>query len=106
MVMLSDMDACRRPKNTAEAMAWDAMVEGGMVPQRRGYPDFWTMVDGQLVMVEVKPSPTVSLKLHQLAFMDIVGGLGVECFRFDPYDGLVRLPASDRPTSLCSHETS
>lgn len=74
----------RKPYNVMEDNCLHFFVGRGVLPNRRGWPDFWWIEDGVLHVVEVKPRETSPLKKHQQTIMEILKKHGVKTHRYDP----------------------
>ena len=58
---------------------------------KKGWPDFWCEVDGQLCFVEVKRMPTDPLTGEQNAFAVAIGSHQIPFYRWDPTTGFVHI---------------
>jgi protein gp37 len=76
--------AKRRPRNEAEGIFWDESLETGWELTKRGWPDFFCLRDGEMRVVEIKPSGDQDLKAAQLIVMQALTAYGVPCYRWDP----------------------
>lgn len=81
----------RWPHNPDEAICHDILSRDGWVVTKRGWPDFFCLRDGELMMVEVKPSPMHPLRQDQAMVLRKLAGLGVPCYRWSFDGGLSRL---------------
>jgi len=79
----------RRPKNTAEGAFFDFAKQRGLNVSKRGWPDFfcWTS-EGEIVVVEVKPTARRGPKANQLLVLKTLAAAGIPCFLWDPESGL------------------
>ena len=55
----------KRPKNYAEGRCYDELERLGWRLTKKGWPDFFYERDGEICVVEVKPSPYHILKRDQ-----------------------------------------
>jgi hypothetical protein len=81
----------KKPKNSAEADCFDEMRSDGWTVTKRGWPDFFCMRNGELCVVEVKPRGSTPMKKNQSIIMEKLKEHGIQCFRYDPDDGLTEI---------------
>jgi len=81
----------KAPKNEAEASLYKLMRSSGWEVTKRGWPDFACFKDGKMILVEVKPKRSHRLKFWQRRLMRELAEKGVECYRWSPDDGFVRI---------------
>lgn len=87
----------RRPKNNAEAMFFDIVLETGSSITKRGWPDFFVeTADGQVALVEVKPNSRHVIKHSQHSILRKMARYGVPCFVWSPDVGFTRVLADGR----------
>lgn len=74
--------------NIAEDAAAQTMKTLGIEYQRRGYPDFMVMKDGDINgFIEVKPNAGKDLRIGQQAFKRMCERFGIPFIRWCPEDG-------------------
>lgn len=84
--------AYRKPKNKAEAECFDYLSEQGWTPTKRGWPDFFCINEnGDVIVVEVKPTDRHGLKLNQNTVMKALAAAGIPCYKYTPDRGLRKL---------------
>lgn len=77
----------RKPKNRAEGQFFEEAQREGWIITKRGWPDFFCMLNGKVALIEVKPYADRELKREQYVVMRALAGYGVPCFRWSPDSG-------------------
>src|SRR5579885_2434779 len=82
----------RKPKNRYERTFYELAEAKGWTVTKRGWPDFFCEhpETGRVMCVEVKPAG-VPLKREQQILMERLAALGVDCYRWSPDEGLVKV---------------
>lgn len=87
----------RTRQNTAERQCIEQLLQDGWEVTRRGWPDFVAFKDLRMIVVEVKPKRSRRLKRTQHRLMVQLAKRGIECYRWDPESGYIRImPGSKR----------
>lgn len=79
----------RERKNESESFCESDIREFGLIPSKRGWPDFlaWNR-DGSLAFVaEVKAGTDDTLKVEQIRVMAALQKAGISVKRYDPVSG-------------------
>ena len=98
------MQPSRIPKNEAERRCYLKLQKEGWVISKRGWPDFFCMRDGKIIVVEVKRSNQKYLRAHQYEVMQALSGFGVECFLWTPANGFTPIRSVERKPARRSKE--
>lgn len=64
-----------------------AMRADGLVPESRGYPDYWAVTAGKLVFVMVRSDRLARLRSKQLKFLQQASRAGALCYRYTTEGG-------------------
>lgn len=83
------------PTNKAEAEFFQVATEHGWEVSKRGWPDFFCVRDGKVMVVEVKPTADHQLKESQRGVMEALAGAGIECYVWRPELGFERVEPAD-----------
>jgi hypothetical protein len=75
----------RRKLNEGEYAFRDFAIEQGFSYSKRGWPDFFcTDKNGNIFVVEVKPTARRNLKPEQLTVLKALSAAGIPAFRWSP----------------------
>lgn len=74
----------RQPKNPAEGKFFEEANAKGWTVSKRGWPDFFCVKDGNIILVEVKKHRGRNLKRSQLTVLRSLARYGVPCYRWSP----------------------
>jgi len=91
VIMKKAKGAEKPPSNKAERAFWEFARENGWQAVKRGWPDFACFKNGSLVLVEVKPKRATPLKEEQEQIISALAKHGIECYRWSPDSGMVKL---------------
>ena len=83
-----------KPPNEAEKKLFETLTEDGWEILTQGWPDFACFKDNKLMLVEVKPLRSHSLKKEQHRILVTFARLGLDCFRWSPDIGFERITAA------------
>lgn len=76
--------------NTTEAAFTRRATSLGWAVIKRGFPDYICWQGNQVIFVEVKPEGD-DLSIYQQLVMQLLLGLGLQCFKWTPLKGLQKL---------------
>lgn len=82
--------------NDTEALLYEQLTQKGWKILKKGWPDFACIKDGELMLIEVKPKRSHSLKKEQLQMLLIFAEHGIKSCRWTPDRGLEMVTAEMR----------
>lgn len=81
-----------RPKREVEGIFFDLATERGWEVTAQGWPDFLVERDGEVILVEVKPSRGRKLRSEKLRLLTSLAERGIPCFAWSPDGGFEPVP--------------
>lgn len=88
----------RRPINEAEGAFFDELTADGWEVFKRGWPDFLCVRNGQVLAVEVKPSPLSRPKADQEFVLQLLADHGLNVAVWNPKTGFRRVMPAQQET--------
>lgn len=81
----------RRPSNTTEAEFFDLAAAHGFLLTKRGWPDFFLELNGNIAVVEVKTASSREFHPEKRRVLAALCAAGIPCYAWSPDGGLVAL---------------
>lgn len=78
-------------KADAEKLFTEIMLKEGWDVTNRGSPDFFCWKANRFICVEIKPKRGRRLKAAQRRVLSSLTARGIECYKWNPQDGFVKI---------------